>query len=60
MKNYTFQICPFATQTGHISAPDNVELTPEYIRENWDKVRLDDAELDHCGCDIDDIEEEEE
>lgn len=58
MKQYTFTIFPYARQTGTISVPDDVEPTPEYITEHWGEVSLDKPEIDHCGCDIDDIEED--
>lgn len=60
MKTYMFHISPYAQQTGHIEIPDDVESTAEYIREHFGEAKMDEAELDYCGCDIDDIEEEEE
>jgi hypothetical protein len=58
MKKYQFTISPYATQTGHITVPDDTPVDADYISNHWEDVTLGEPDMDYCGCDIDDIEPE--
>lgn len=55
MQTIRFNTYPYAIQRGTITAPDNVQIDAAYIREHWNEVYLDEADLDYRGTDIDDI-----
>lgn len=55
MQTVRFNTYPYAMQSGMIIAPDNIQIDATYIREHWNEVYLDEADLDYRGTDIDDI-----
>ena len=55
MKEITIIAYPYATQTGSLMIPDNLneQEARQYISDNWDNIQFNEPELDYCGTDFD-------
>ena len=56
MKTATITAYPYATQTGFLEIPDDIESqeeADEYIRDHWDEIEFHEPDLDYCGCSFD-------
>ena len=54
MKTLLITAYPYAVQYGYLKAPEDLAENDadEYVKEHWNEIRFNDAELDYCGTDF--------
>ena len=55
MKSGIITTYPYATQTGSLNVPENLDekATRKYISDHWDDIQFNDVELDYAGTEFD-------
>ena len=55
MKSVIITAYPYATQTGSLNVPENLDekTTRQYISDHWDDIQFNDVELDYAGTEFD-------